>query len=74
MLHTFPDPSYNVKKVPLQWAVALKELGDTGIDEEDIKRLYVADPMSLEKHHLEGDDEITSYSPAHFLCMQPNPP
>ena len=68
--------------MPLHWAVLAvgTPVGDFyGLVEEDVKLLYAADLQSLQRFYDAEDDEWTEedqyrYTPAHFLCMQPNTP
>mmetsp|Transcript_32284 Transcript_32284/g.30779 ORF Transcript_32284/g.30779 Transcript_32284/m.30779 type:complete len:659 (+) Transcript_32284:169-2145(+) len=72
ILEAFPDKN-SVDWHPLAWAVAL---GDT-VKEEDVKCLYLGDPLALRRCYLDLDYEncssIIGYSPAHILCMRTNP-
>jgi hypothetical protein len=72
ILEAFPDKN-SVNWHPLAWAVAL---GDT-VKEEDVKCLYLGDPLALKRRYLDPDYEyfssIIGYSPAHILCMRTNP-
>jgi len=72
MLEALPNME-NVGWNPLAWAVSV---GDK-VEEDDIKCLYLADPLALDKPHLdveyEYDKSLIGYSPAHLLCMRVNP-
>jgi hypothetical protein len=62
----------------LAWAVAVDDSCSVcEVEEEDIKRLYLADPMTLGKHpfHIDDDtyNDVIAYSPAHMLCIRTNP-
>lgn len=76
MLNRYIDIS-NIGWNPLAWGIAL----GNRVDAEDIKIVYAADTMALGKPHVQLDigssdyySETTSYSPAHMICMQTNPP
>jgi hypothetical protein len=68
--YTFPDKT-SIGWSPLAWAVV------SDLKEEDIKCIYLADPIALGRHHLDVEDlidkDFIGYSPAHMLCMQTNP-
>jgi ankyrin repeat protein len=75
ILEAFPN-NLDIDWNPLAWAVSLGLNENNEVKEEDIKRLYLADPFALKRHHhsnIENDRHLTGYSPAHMLCMQTKP-
>jgi hypothetical protein len=75
ILEAFPDME-SVGWHPLAWAVPVSY---DSVEEEDIKCLYLADPLALDRPHLDLDFDfdnnpfLIGYSPAHILCRKADP-
>lgn len=70
LLDAFPDKTNSTSWYSLHWAVVAK----CRLIDEEVKLIHAADPIALEKHHLQGNGSVTGFSPAHLLCMLKNAP
>ena len=73
LLSVFPDENKMTDGrswLPLHWAVVAD---DKIVTQNDVKLVYISDPMAMQRCHHEGkcwDKSDMGYTPAHLLCMQ----
>jgi ankyrin repeat protein len=77
LLRAFPDSGKLADGrgwLPMHWAVAMDEGGESGVTEADVMCVYETDLMALRKHHLltvratDVSDWTFGYTAAHLLC------